>query len=136
MCIRDRAARADDPYFLVVMQNAEELVAHKPVIEAIDAIAKEDLLYGIDHRGGVNDTANVDWSLQKLREARKAGRKVMVVEYLSDPEKAASVRRRVEKEGFIVHFTSRDLGELSVVPPDRRSGPEAVGAPPGGPVQR
>lgn len=131
-----QAARADDPYFLVVMQNAEELVAHKPVIEAIDAVAKEDLLYGIDHRGGLNDTANIDWSLQKLREARKAGRKVMVVEYLSDPDKAAGVRRRVEKEGFIVHFTSRDLGELSVVPPDRRSGPDAVGAPPGGPLQR
>lgn len=131
-----QAARVDDPYFLVVMQNAEELVAHKPVIEAIDAIAKEDLLYGIDHKGGVNDTANIDWSLQKLREARKAGRKVMVVEYLNDPQKAAGARRRIEKEGFIVHFTSRDLGELTVAPPDRRGGPDAVAAPSGVPMQR
>ncbi len=131
-----QAAHADDPYFLVVMQNAEELVAHKPVIDAIDAIAKEDLLYGIDHRGGVNDTANIDWSMQKLREAGKSGRKVMVVEYLNDPEKAAGARRRIEKEGFIVHFTTRDLGDLTVVPPDRRSGPDAVTTPPGVPLQR
>lgn len=125
-----QAARADDPYFLVVMQNAEELIAHKPVVEAIDAIAKEDLLFGIDHNAKPNDAENINWSIEKLREAKAAGRKVFVVEYLGDPEKAASARRRIEKEGFVAHFTSRDLGELSVIAPDQRATSVPASPPP------
>ncbi len=49
-----QAARANDPYFLVIMQNAEELVAHKAVVDAIDGIAKEDLFYGVDHKATEN----------------------------------------------------------------------------------
>ncbi len=34
------------PGFLIVPQNAEELLKHKDYLNTIDAIAKEDLLYG------------------------------------------------------------------------------------------
>ena len=113
------AARIGDPYFLVVMQNAEELVASKPVLGSIDAIAKEDLFYGIDHNASPNAADEVDWSLAQLRLARKARKKVLVVEYLSEADKAATARRRAEVEGFVVHFTSRDLGRLVVNGPDQ-----------------
>ena len=33
------------------MQNAEELLKHASVRIGIDAIAKEDLYYGVDHTG-------------------------------------------------------------------------------------
>jgi cysteinyl-tRNA synthetase len=127
------AARADDPTFLVLMQNAEELLTHKAVLDAIDGIAKEDLFYGIDHLATANDPATVEWSLRQLRRAQRAGRKVILVEYLSDAEKAAVARRRAEAERFVIHFTSRDLGDLTLTPPDR---PLPAPAPGGAAVTR
>lgn len=123
------AARERDPLFLVVMQNAEELLAHRAIVEAIDGIAKEDLYYGIDHKASPNDARNVQWSLQLLRRARNAGRKVMVVEYLADPAKAALARRQAEAERFVIHFTRRDLGELTLHEPDRPLAPPVIPAP-------
>ena len=107
------AARKDDPKFLVVMQNAEELVRRKPVLDAIDGIAKEDLYYGIDHKGTRNDRGNVESSLGYLRQAKRAGRRIFVVEYLDDAVKIRDASRRAAAEGFVFHFTGRDLGDLS-----------------------
>ncbi len=126
-------ARATDPEFLIVMQNAEELLERKPVRDAIDGIAKEDLFYGIDHNASANDPANVDWSLKLLRLAKDAGRRVLVVEYLSDSEKARDARRRAETEGFLIHFTARDLGDLTLIAPDRNpAAPSLPARPPSG----
>ena len=116
-------ARRSDPHFLVVMQNAEELVRQKPVLDSIDAIAKEDLFYGIDHNASPNDAGTVAGSLAHLRTARKAGRRVLVVEYLDDVAKVRDARRRSEAEGFLIHFTRRDLGDLATVAPDQQPGP-------------
>ena len=113
------AARKSDPRFLIIMQNAEELVARKPVLEAIDAIAKEDLFYGIDHKASPNEAGTVADSLKYLRQAKRAGRRILVVEYLDDLQKVIDARRRIEAEGFLAHFTRRDLGDLMVTPPDR-----------------
>lgn len=126
------AARAANPEFLIVMQNAEELLERKPVRDAIDGIAKEDLFYGIDHKASPNDTANIDWSLKLLRLARNAGRRVLVVEYLSESEKARDARRRAEAEGFLIHFTVRDLGDLTLIAPDRNPAAPSLSQPPSG----
>ncbi|MFM9942850.1 MAG: MJ1477/TM1410 family putative glycoside hydrolase [Hyphomicrobiaceae bacterium] len=130
-----QTARANDPFFLVVLQNAEELVAHKAIVDAIDGLAKEDLFYGIDHKATPNDPSTVDWSLQQLRKLKRANRRILVVEYLADAEKAALARRRAEAEGFVIHFTNRDLGELTLRAPDQ---PATAAAPqataPSGPV--
>ena len=111
------AARKDDPKFLIIMQNAEELVRRKPVLDAIDGIAKEDLYYGIDHQANRNDRGNVDSSLAALRQAKRAGRRILVVEYLDEPAKIQDARRRAGAEGFVIHFTGRDLGDLSLAAP-------------------
>jgi cysteinyl-tRNA synthetase, unknown class len=120
--------RKRDPHFLVVLQNAEELLEDKPVLEGIDAIAKEDLLYGIDQAEAPNKPADVTWSLKHLRLAQKAGRKVLVVEYLSDPVKTATATRRILDEGFLPYFAPRLLNCLNPPavpveagrPPDQR----------------
>lgn len=111
------AARSVDPQFLVVMQNAEELVRQKSLLEVIDGIAKEDLFYGIDHKASANDAETVGEALGHLRTARRSGKRVLVVEYLDDPAKIAVARRRAAAEGFLLHVTGRDLGEMSVDPP-------------------
>jgi cysteinyl-tRNA synthetase, unknown class len=105
--------RKRDPHFLIVLQNAEELLEENAVLEAIDAIAKEDLLYGVDQAETPNKPSDVTWSLKHLRLAQKAGRKVLVVEYLSDPIKTAAATKRILDEGFVPYFAPRLLNCLN-----------------------
>lgn len=127
-------ARKLSPHFLVVMQNAEELLSRRDVRQAIDGIAKEDLFYGVNHDETENPQDGVVWSLDHLRLARRAGKAVLVVEYLSDPSKAADARRRAIANGFLPYLATRDLGAFVIEPPDRprstpQSGPAAPNLP-------
>jgi cysteinyl-tRNA synthetase len=56
-------ARKENPEFLVVMQNAEELLEEAPVISTIDGIAKEDLLYGV-RRAQSPTNRDIEWTMQ------------------------------------------------------------------------
>lgn len=123
-------ARDLKPDFLVVMQNAEELLRHASLRRAIDAIAKEDLYYGIDHSEARNSADTIDWSVRQLQLLRRTGRPVFVVEYLTDPGKAADSARLAERHGFRLHITSRDLGQLTLEPPHGE--PAALRSAPGG----
>jgi cysteinyl-tRNA synthetase, unknown class len=102
-------ARKQNPEFLVVMQNAEELLEEAPVISAIDGIAKEDLLYGVRRAQEPNKPRDIEWTMQLLHMAQKAERRVLVVEYLKDPEKMAAAATRIIEEGFIPYFAPRKL---------------------------
>ncbi len=102
-------ARSKRPEFLVVMQNAEELLEDAPVLQAIDGIAKEDLLYGVRRAQEPNKPSDVTWSIDLLQTARDAGRKVLVVEYLKDPEKMTAAAERLREEGFVPYFAPRRL---------------------------
>jgi cysteinyl-tRNA synthetase len=102
-------ARKQNPEFLIVMQNAEELLEQTAVINAIDGIAKEDLLYGVRRAQEPNKPGDIAWSMQLLHMAHQAGRKVLVVEYLKDPEKMAAAATRINEEGFIPYFAPRRL---------------------------
>jgi cysteinyl-tRNA synthetase len=106
-------ARQKNPDFLVVMQNAEELLDDPKVLEAIDGIAKEDLLYGVDDAEQPNRPEDVKYSLQQLRFAKDAGRKVLVVEYLSDPAKMEEAARVIRSAGFVPYFARRLLNCLN-----------------------
>ncbi len=115
-------ARRQKPEFLIVMQNAEELLERAAVLDAIDGIAKEDLLYGVHRAEEPNKPDDVVWSMQLLHMAQKAGRKVLVVEYLKDPEKMAAAATRILGEGSVPYFAPRRLHCLN--PP---AVPEASG---------
>jgi cysteinyl-tRNA synthetase, unknown class len=106
-------ARRVDPRFLVVMQNAEELLDNDELIAAVDGVAKEDLLFGIDKPETPNKDRDVKWSLKYLHKAQKAGRKVLVVEYLSNPPKMAQAARRILDESFVPYFAPRLLNCLN-----------------------
>ena len=112
-------ARAIKPDAIVVMQNAEELVRHKEVRAHIDAIAKESLYFNPDSGSAVplDDTRA---ALADLRLARKANRKVLVVEYTSDPMVAKAARRQADAEGFLIHFAERTLSNLNARAPDQQ----------------
>lgn len=105
-------ARRRNPDFLVILQNAEELLRHRQMVETIDAIAKEDLFYGVDHSEKENARDLVRDTLADLRLARRAGRPVFFVDYLRSREKIADAKRRGAAEGFIAYFGPRDLARL------------------------
>jgi cysteinyl-tRNA synthetase len=115
-----RYARAMKPDALVVMQNAEELIARPEVRDAIDAIAKEDWLYGVSHEEKANPADMVRDSLGYLRRAKSRGLRVLVVEYLSDPGTARAAEARIRREGFLPLIAERSLGTLEFAPSGKR----------------
>ena len=124
------AARARDPRFLVVMQNAEELLVHSSVRRLIDGVAKEDLLHGVSFTEAPNDAETVSSALGYLRRARADKIPVFAVEYLSDPAKITAARQRLSGYGFIPTFAPRLLDNLDENPPAAVSIAAPATAPP------
>ena len=111
--------RSLKPDALVVMQNAEELLRRKPVRARVDAIAKESLYLNPEAAAPATPADTRD-SISDLRLVRKAGHKVMVVEYTADATNAAAARKRAEADGFLIHFAERSLSKLNVRGPDQQ----------------
>ena len=105
-------ARKRKPDFLVILQNAEELVRHPAMLGSIDALAKEDLFYGADHSQSANSPAAVKASLGHLNVVKAAGKPVFVVDYVMDAVKKADAKKRIEQQGFVPYIAPRDLGSL------------------------
>ena len=105
-------ARKADPTFLVILQNAEELLTHPKLVETIDGIAKESLFYGGDMSQNKNSPAQVEAVLDNLRRAKAAGRAVFVVDYVSDRARNADAIRRIRAEGFVPYIGPRNLAHL------------------------
>lgn len=113
-------ARARQRGFLIVPQNAEELLKHKDYLKTIDAIAKEDLLYGGGQRkdGEVNPKSEIQLSKRYLNMALKAGRKVLVVEYLSELNTIVRANLHITASGYVPFFARRALDEPPETVPD------------------
>lgn len=118
------AARTAKPGALVVPQNGEELLTRPTYVAAIDAIAKEDLLFGSPTEGQPNSQAQIANSLGWLSHASVAGRPVMVVEYVDQPQQIEAAQVDLQQRGFIPYFGPRAL--------DRMTAPamKPAGAPP------
>lgn len=93
--------KAINPDFVVVLANGEELIMHPALGPAVDAIAKEDLLYGAEEPGRANSRAAVVASLQFLKRARREGRPVLVSETLEAPQDIAEATRELAAQGFV-----------------------------------
>ena len=100
--------------FLIVVQNAEELAQSDQFLEAVDGIAKEDLLYGVDHKGSRNSEAMIRESVANLKRARDNNKGIFVVEYLRSPDQLMGVLKELARrdERFVPHFADRPLGQI------------------------
>jgi cysteinyl-tRNA synthetase len=107
-------ARKLKPGFLVIAQNAEELATDAGYLAAIDGIAKEDLLYGVDGEGRRNKDTMIRASTEHLRQAQAAGRHILVVEYLKDVAAIEKARTEILELGFVPYFAPRTLERLQV----------------------
>jgi cysteinyl-tRNA synthetase len=101
-------ARQARPGFLVVMQNAEPLLERAELRRTIDAVAKEELLYGLDASEKANARDEVDWSCERLDLMRRDGKPVFVVEYLDDHAKIAHSARRVRELGYVLYVSAKN----------------------------
>ena len=115
-------ARALKPGFLVVPQNGEELLEDAGYRATIDAIAKEDLLFGDGRPKRPNKPARTADSLEHLDRLRPDRKPVFVVEYIDNPEDVALARKRIEELGFVPHFADRKLDTMrpADLPPARK----------------
>lgn len=107
-------AKSLRPGFLVIAQNAEELLDDGSYLAAIDGIAKEDLLYGVTGEGQRNEASMIRTSTAKLKRATEAGKQVMVVEYLQDARAIAATRTEIQELGFVPYFAPRGLERLQI----------------------
>lgn len=102
--IRDVAG--DD--FDIVMQNAEFLLADPRVVEAIDGLGIEDLVYGAEETGKLNQLYDMNYRIKLIRSAALP---VLCVEYLDDYNDQNYAKHEIVSEGFIPLFrpTNREL---------------------------
>jgi cysteinyl-tRNA synthetase len=114
-------ARARKEGFLIVPQNAEELLDEQKYRAAIDAIAKEDLLFGDGRSKHPNSQKRIEAGIDHLKRMTADRKPVFVVEYLDKPEDIASARKRLEELGFVPHFAKRGLDVMRIgdLPPQR-----------------
>lgn len=111
-------AKARKPAFAIVMQNAEVLLEHEALRQAIDGVAKESLLYGMTSAEKLNPKDEITFSRRALDLARAAGRTVFVVEYLNDDAKIRSACETLDGYGFISTISpkSKKLNSLNPDP--------------------
>lgn len=110
-------AHGRKPGFLVVSQNGEELLKSKTYRAALDGVAKEDLLYGIEGDGRENSADDVASSRALLQRARADGLPVLVVEYLSDHAQRARAYAQLKADGYVPLFATRGLALPPEPPP-------------------
>jgi cysteinyl-tRNA synthetase, unknown class len=111
-------AKLRKPPFVIIMQNAEVLLDHTALRQAIDGVAKESLLFGLPGPEKPNPKDEVDFARSKLDLARQAGKTVFVVEYLNDAAKIRDATAKLDGFGYISTISpkNRDLAQLNPDP--------------------
>ncbi len=112
-------ARKRNPHFLVILQNAEDLLKHPRLVKALDAVAKESLFHGWGGGDGSNTAStnsadSIKWSTDRMGLMKKAGRPVFVVDYPSNRARADTSVRRIREQGYIPYIAPRSLGVLNL----------------------
>jgi cysteinyl-tRNA synthetase, unknown class len=103
-----RYLKSHDPGFLIVMQNAEVLLEHKDLVQAIDGVAKESLLFGLNGPEKVNAPDEVEFATNLLQKARAAGKAVLAVEYLNNAAKIQQAADTLKGSGIVLYVAPKD----------------------------
>jgi cysteinyl-tRNA synthetase len=105
-------ARARNPGFILMMQNAEALLSDERLVAVIDAHNKESLLTGLLQANARNRPGDVEWSLGYLRRMQEIGMPTFATEYISDKELRRETRLRLTGLGFVPFFANLGLNLL------------------------
>jgi cysteinyl-tRNA synthetase len=110
-------ARKADPHFMVIQQNAEDLLRHARLVEAIDAVGKESLFYGwsggdASNRSRINGAEAVRWSVERLNRAKSAGRRIFVIDYAGGRAQSDLALKRNRELGYVPYIGPKALDRL------------------------
>ncbi len=105
-------AKAKHPGFLIFSQNGDQLIASPKFRMAIDAFAREDLLYGETADGVRNSGTSIQESVERLKLLTAEGKPVFVVEYPRTEEQAKDAEREISGQGFVGLMARRSLDVL------------------------
>jgi cysteinyl-tRNA synthetase len=105
-------AKAQRSDFIVVSQNGDQLIPNSNFRNAIDAFAREDLLYGEDVDGARNDASSIRESIKRLKMLTAEGKPVFVVEYPKKSNQADTAKKEISEHGFIGLTARRALDVL------------------------
>jgi cysteinyl-tRNA synthetase, unknown class len=103
------AGRAINPNFLVIPQNGEELLLYPGYRRVIDALGKEDLLYGQAGTAERNKHEDVAWSLERIRKLQSDRKPTFVVEYLLAEDHMRKTGLELRRMGLVPTFQPRKL---------------------------
>ncbi|CAN7360395.1 MJ1477/TM1410 family putative glycoside hydrolase [Devosia sp. LjRoot3] len=105
-------ARSAHPGFIVVGQNAEELLNYPDYAAAIDGVGKEDLFFGLDGDGTLNSKGELRASLTPLQRFLASGKPVFLIEYLDTAESRALAHKNADALGVPIFIGSRELDDV------------------------
>lgn len=108
-----QAAKRRNKGFLLVPQNAEELVESGPYLAAIDGIAREETYFARSRQIRPGEIRDVELLLEK---ASAAGKKVFQIEYVTEPGHVDWIFNRARPLGFVPYVSARELDRLVVQP--------------------
>lgn len=118
-------ARSRQPGFLLIGQNAVDLVRERPrLLKVLDGIAQEDLSFhgsasakwGDENAGGIPAPKQGPWSSRslgkRLAAMRKAGLQVLTLDYALLPKQVAAAKQRSRRLGLVPFVTQTPLDRL------------------------
>ncbi len=111
-------ARRLKPGFLVIGQNAEDLLRFKPYRRVIDGLGKEDLLHGGGGTGVRNAKTDIDWSYNRLKLLLRDRKPIFAVEYLVTRDAIAETKLELFKLGLVPTNAHRSLDGRDPTMPD------------------
>jgi cysteinyl-tRNA synthetase len=106
-------AHAQYPDFLIIPQNGDALLSIPRYLDLIDGFAREDLLYSEKDAEVRNSPLSIAESVRRMRPLAGTGKPILVIEYTTDTQLAASMLDEIHELGFIGYVASRDLRSLS-----------------------
>ncbi len=104
-----RRARARKPGFLVIPQNASQLLEHADYRDLISAIGVEDLFVAGKK---LRTEAQSRYVMSFLHKLRPSGKRVLVIDYPKSKEIHAAAFKAAAKQGFTLLLTDRELTML------------------------
>ena len=103
------------PGFLVVAQNAEDLLGVAAYRDVIDGLGKEDLLYGHNGTNTRNPEKEIGETLHHIRQLQRDWKPVFAVEYVTEPALVEATRAEMARYGLVPTSAHRSLDGRSPV---------------------
>ncbi|MDX2158216.1 MAG: endo alpha-1,4 polygalactosaminidase [Hyphomicrobiaceae bacterium] len=100
------------PGFLIVAQNAEDLLVERLYRDIIDGLGKEDLLFGHNGTNTRNNPQEVAEALGQIRILQQDWKPVVAVEYVTQPELIAEAQAELRRHGLVPTSAHRALDGL------------------------